>query len=77
MDKVQAASNSLPELPTIVLVPGAWHSPVHYELLFSQLRLSGYPIISDRLPSCGSTHPKLKRPPVMRITFERRFYCRK
>ena len=60
MDKVQATSNPLPEFPTIVLVPGAWHSPVHYELLFSQLSLSGWPTISDRLPSCGSTDPQIE-----------------
>ena len=60
MHKVQATSNPLTELPTIVLVPGAWHSPVHYERLFSQLSLSGYPIFSDRLPSCGSTNPQIE-----------------
>lgn len=60
MHKVRATSNPLPDLPTIVLVPGAWHSPVHYNLLFSQLKLSGYPIISGRLPSCSSPKPQIE-----------------
>ena len=58
MHRVRAASNPLPHLPTIVLVPGAWHSPIHYHLLFSQLRLSGYPIVSYPLPSCNSPNPR-------------------
>ena len=58
MHRVRAAANPLPQLPTIVLVPGAWHSPIHYDLLFSQLRNFGYPIVSGPLPSCDSPHPR-------------------
>ncbi len=39
---------------TAVLVPGAWHSPSHYEPLLSLLP---YPTYSARLPSVGSTTP--------------------
>ena len=60
VQKVRATPNPLLDLPTIVLVPGAWHSPVHYNLLFSQLKLSGYPIISGRLPSCSSPKPQIE-----------------
>ncbi len=60
MYKVRATSNPLPMLPTIVLVPGAWHSPIHYELLFSQVRLFEYPIVSGPLPSCESPNPRIE-----------------
>ncbi|ORX92933.1 Alpha/beta hydrolase fold-1 [Clohesyomyces aquaticus] len=45
-------------LPTIVLVPGAWHSPVHYTPLIDQLKTAHYDLVTDRLPSVGSTTPK-------------------
>jgi hypothetical protein len=44
--------------PTIALVPGAWHSPSHYEALFSLLQKAGYPTTSSRLPSVNSLDPK-------------------
>jgi pimeloyl-ACP methyl ester carboxylesterase len=44
--------------PTVVLVPGAWHSPIHYSLVTGLLSLGGYPIVSERLPSVNSTTPK-------------------
>ena len=43
--------------PTIVLVPGAWHSPIHYKLLTKQLESDGYPVVSERNPSCDSANP--------------------
>lgn len=43
--------------PTIVLVPGAWHSPSHYELLLALLREAGFVTKSQRLPSVGSEEP--------------------
>ena len=44
--------------PTFVLVPGAWHSPVHYSLLTSFLNAEGYDIVSQRLPGVDSPNPK-------------------
>ncbi|KAK7403069.1 hypothetical protein QQX98_011180 [Neonectria punicea] len=44
--------------PTIVLVPGAWHTPKHYNLLLQRLRDAGYPTSSQQLTSVGSTDPK-------------------
>ena len=44
-------------LPTIVIVPGAWHSPIHYHLLGLYLNKLGYETVSDRLPSCNSPFP--------------------
>lgn len=37
--------------PTIVLIPGGWHSPVHFDLLTAQLRQAGYDVTSLALPS--------------------------
>lgn len=50
---VTAASN-----PTFVLVPGAWHSPVHYNFLISHLESAGFPTVAKRLPSVNSINPK-------------------
>ena len=44
--------------PTIVLVPGAWHTPVHFEAFIHRLRDAGYPTISKQLKSVGSADPK-------------------
>lgn len=46
-----------PSKPTIVLVPGAWHSPSHYTTLLTLLQRAGYPTTSSRLPSVGSPTP--------------------
>jgi len=46
-----------PALPIVVLVPGAWHSPVHYLLLISKLTTFGYHTVTGRLPSCDSADP--------------------
>lgn len=45
--------------PTVVLVPGAWHSPVHYSLVTNLLNQKGYQVVSQRLPSVNSSTPKL------------------
>ena len=39
--------------PGLVLVPGAWHSPVHYTELIGLLSVAGYRTASQRLPSCN------------------------
>ena len=44
--------------PTIVLVPGAWHSPSHYTELIGAFEKAGYPTKSSRLPSVGSADPR-------------------
>lgn len=46
-----------PALPIVVLVPGAWHSPVHYLLLISKLTTFCYHTVTGRLPSCDSADP--------------------
>lgn len=43
--------------PTIILVPGAWHSPSHYESLLVKLREAGYLTKSEKLSSVGSSQP--------------------
>ena len=37
--------------PTLVLIPTAWHSPVHYVALFDLLTDAGYPTLSQAPPS--------------------------
>lgn len=44
--------------PSIALIPGAWHSPVHYEKLITLLENAGYPVKTMQLPSAGSVEPK-------------------
>lgn len=44
--------------PTIVLIPGAWHTPAHFELFLQQLHDAGYTTSSKQLPSVGSADPK-------------------
>lgn len=44
--------------PSIVLIPGAWHTPAHYEELIALLENAGYPVKSMQLPSAGSTDPE-------------------
>lgn len=43
--------------PTIVLVPGAFHSPIHYAALIGLLKVAGYTVVSQRNPSCDSKNP--------------------
>lgn len=44
--------------PTIVIAPGAWHSPIHFALVILQLELAGYDVQSIRLPGVDSSTPK-------------------
>ena len=53
-----AVSNKRATNPVIVLVPGAWHSPIHYGLLIAQLNKQGYVVVTDKLPSVGSSTPR-------------------
>lgn len=41
--------------PGIVLVTGAWHTPVHFEVLRVALEAEGYETYVPRLPTLGST----------------------
>lgn len=43
--------------PTVILVPGAWHTPRHYEKLLELLRTAGFTTVSKQLPSVGSDQP--------------------
>lgn len=40
--------------PSLVFVPGAWHSPAHFSPVISHLTTLGYHCISAALPSTGS-----------------------
>lgn len=44
--------------PTVVIVPGAWHSPWHYDKIIALFVEADYPVISSRLPSVDSPNPK-------------------
>jgi pimeloyl-ACP methyl ester carboxylesterase len=44
-------------LPTIVLIPGAWHSPVHYQELVNLLEAARYTLSSSSLPSLDPADP--------------------
>lgn len=37
--------------PTVVLIPGAWHSPIHYEDHVARLDQAGYPVLVHSLPT--------------------------
>lgn len=40
--------------PQIVLIPGAWHSPIAFESIIQKLESHGYTVHSRQLPSVGS-----------------------
>jgi hypothetical protein len=44
-------------LPTVVIVPGAWHSPAHYSKLTSLFESAGYTVSSSPLPSINPPEP--------------------
>ncbi|KAF2791431.1 alpha/beta-hydrolase [Melanomma pulvis-pyrius CBS 109.77] len=44
--------------PTIVLIPGAWHQPVHYGLLMAAFKNYNYDVVTSKMPSVGSSTPK-------------------
>ncbi|KUL84131.1 hypothetical protein ZTR_07198 [Talaromyces verruculosus] len=41
------------DLPTIVLIPGAWHTPEYYGQVIAILQAQGYPTTTVSLPSVG------------------------
>lgn len=41
------------DLPTIVFIPGAWHTPEYYGQVIAILQTQGYPITTVSLPSVG------------------------
>ncbi|KAG9010760.1 hypothetical protein FRB90_007659, partial [Tulasnella sp. 427] len=43
--------------PTIILIPGAWHSPKGFSTLSEQLEAAGYHTIALSLPSVGASPP--------------------
>ncbi|KAL4798353.1 Alpha/beta hydrolase fold-1 [Aspergillus venezuelensis] len=46
-------------LPTVILVHGAWHTPVNYASFIAALRAQGFPVHCPLLPSCTeSLQPK-------------------
>ncbi|MCJ1319512.1 hypothetical protein MMC15_004848 [Xylographa vitiligo] len=45
-------------LPTFAIVPGAWHSPIHWDLVVPELNGAGYATRSLRLPGVDSPTPK-------------------
>ncbi|KIW12087.1 hypothetical protein PV08_09361 [Exophiala spinifera] len=49
-----------PPKPTIIVVPGAWHQPAHFEPLATSLRAKEYKVIVVRLPSLH--YSKLNQP---------------
>ncbi|KAL4778033.1 Alpha/beta hydrolase fold-1 [Aspergillus varians] len=49
--------NPNPTQPTIVFVPGAWHTPSTYDLLLPPLHAAGYPTASVHLATVGATGP--------------------
>ncbi|DAA72706.1 TPA_exp: Uncharacterized protein A8136_5941 [Trichophyton benhamiae CBS 112371] len=44
--------------PTIALVPGAWHTPAHYEEFLAIFEKAGYPTACLQLPGVDSAAPK-------------------
>jgi pimeloyl-ACP methyl ester carboxylesterase len=44
-------------LPAIVLIPGAWHSPIHYKELTTLLEAARYTVSSSSLPSLDPANP--------------------
>lgn len=43
--------------PTVVLIPGAWHTPEPYQPLLRQLEALGFPTASKKIPSVISPDP--------------------
>jgi len=43
--------------PTILLIPGAWHTPECFDALRAEMEKHSFPTISRQLPSNGCTDP--------------------
>ena len=48
---------STSDSPVVVLVPGAWHSPSHFDHFTPYLKSAGFEVLSNRNPSCNSSNP--------------------
>lgn len=46
-----------PEKPTLVFVPGAWHTPDVFDAVRASLKTSGYPSVALALPCNGAEPP--------------------
>ncbi|MCJ1311311.1 hypothetical protein MMC25_004982 [Agyrium rufum] len=44
--------------PTVLVVCGAWHQPIHYTLFTALLEAAGYPVVIQANPSLNSSTPK-------------------
>ncbi|KAK5991219.1 Alpha/beta hydrolase nvfD-like protein [Cladobotryum mycophilum] len=44
--------------PTFVLIPGAWHTPDHFDVFIQRLNKAGYPTRCEKLPSVDSHEPR-------------------
>ncbi|MCJ1437685.1 hypothetical protein MMC27_007072 [Xylographa pallens] len=53
----ETGSQTAAVLPTFAIVPGAWHSPAHWDLVVRDLNRAGYPTSSKRLPGVNSPTP--------------------
>jgi hypothetical protein len=51
LDRLDPMSSFAKPKPTIVLVPGCWHIPAHYQELIDLLQNAGHPIEFANLPS--------------------------
>jgi pimeloyl-ACP methyl ester carboxylesterase len=43
--------------PQLVLVPGAWHAPIHMATLTAKLEALGYKVHARQMPGVGSSNP--------------------
>jgi pimeloyl-ACP methyl ester carboxylesterase len=43
--------------PTILIIPGGWHTPTHYTLLRSSLESLGFKVCTSALPSTNQARP--------------------
>ncbi|KAH8653237.1 Alpha/beta hydrolase fold-1 [Tricladium varicosporioides] len=52
-----AVSITIAHLPTIVMVPGAWHTSKHFKIFSRSLEKLNFPSVSIQMPDLGSAHP--------------------
>ena len=43
--------------PTVLIVPGGWHVPIHYDPLTNILSSHGFPCVALMLPTVGASPP--------------------
>lgn len=51
-----SAATTTSELPTVLLVHGAWHRPQHYTALTTALQSHYFTVLTPSLESTGTTH---------------------